>query len=603
MARSSYRPTVSRWTGRHYWKRGLLRITFCLIVFSLVLISFLLGHYTKVTVHEEEHGFTENRAGHLEEQEWKEKTSQLERKEEQQLVSLDNSPSPLQQPLASTVGFQQDSHQQPYDWTGVDFLFPSNNSAAVEPTEYITHPANDQYTVDEKQWNKRNNISEQNQATISLLSNWAEDSASLSSVTSISQVADNNSTYQEAPQFPSREPSNLKTRNISETVGNHSMVESLETVEWINSSSYDKENLQVAFPSLDSQSQSNVSIPSQEWESLHHFGLVLEPVIASKGSEEDWEIVGVDRCFDICRHAKHETLSDVQVSSIVQYSPENDTHSVLLLFHGCKHSARDWFVLPEEVSVVCEALRRNFSVVAFSSADRWSGCWDSFYPAVGNKDVIRVYQSLQDWIVENFANPIGDSQTSLKLYALGVSSGGSFISIFSTFLRQIVAQAIYISPGNFQSFTLSDWTRYPPTCFVHMERDTAFGSFSNVNRSCNLLKQHKIACDILSLDPLPLTPDVFHRKHPNISFTLSQQFFNLLNTTHWLDSQGYLVRDPRELEYSDVWQTLNDPTVERGWKAFQTSMEEILNRAYGVHEMASDRIHQVLDWFLSQHKT
>ncbi|EME28352.1 uncharacterized protein Gasu_41910 [Galdieria sulphuraria] len=526
---------VPRRTAHNYSRRklGLLRITFGVIVFSLLLVSFLLGHNNTLSSKQDDSWLSENKNRQWEDDGRKEPLL-LERKEEQHLVS-ETASSPQQ--WVGTVPSQEGSYQRPSNGTLDLVLFANYNSALEATDDMTTSSSTESYTLDGKQLNSDSNISMQDQATISLLKNpvsLMDNSVSLSNIKPSSvEVVE---TYHDETPFLKPEPSNLvKTRNISETqFNNSSYVDSLELVDWTNISSNYSENLQVALPSLESQGPSNLSFSSQNLNSFYENKLTLNHISSLKSNMEGTEVAKVNGCFDICSYAKHEVLSDVQVSSIVQHSPESDIHSVLLLFHGCKHSARDWFVLPEEVSVVCEALRRNFSVVAFSSVDRWSGCWDSFYPALGNKDVIRVHQSFQEWIFENFVNNQTNSQQaiqSLKLYALGVSSGGSFVSILSTFLRNISAQAIYISPGSFQSFTLFDWNPYPPTFFVHMLKDTTFGSFNHVNSSCNLLTQHKIACRILSLKPVPITADWFHEKIPIISLSLSRQLFDLLNTT------------------------------------------------------------------------
>lgn len=516
-------------------KRAVVRFAFGFIVFTLVFISFLLGHYTKVGG-QEPSTLSENKA----EQEWnkvrEENIQDTWESEHQQFSSKGT--GDYSQPSSETL--QQQQQAAPHDMMA---------DAAWEPKEdgkNGTIGMEQDIIVKVEPWNVH-----PSNTTSSLLS-------------------------ESIPLVAEKSWSENSSRDIPETKSTYG--------------SFDGWNISQTLLELTNSSNVSSSYNSQR----RNVSLILDDKLTIKKNKASDDIAG---CFEMCRQAKHEVFSGVPVSSIFQYPRlgGNGTHSVLLLFHGCEHSAEDWFVLPEEVLVVCEALRRNWSVVAFSSTDRTSGCWDLFYPALGNRDVIRVYQSLQEWIRKYFV-----AADNLQLYALGVSSGGSFVSILSTFLPHISAQAIYMSPGSFLPLSSSfHWTP-PPTCFVHMSKDTTFGSLDNVKKTCDQLSQ--VPCRIVSLDPVPVTPDFFHRKIPNISLSESQQFFQWLNSTEWLDAQGYLVKNPRTLEYTLEYtdNRTGEQQQQQIWKTYQKSIEEILNRAFGVHEMAADDIEEILNWLQQQ---
>jgi len=52
------------------------------------------------------------------------------------------------------------------------------------------------------------------------------------------------------------------------------------------------------------------------------------------------------------------------------------------------------------------------------------------------------------------------------------------------------------------------------------------------------------------------------------------------------------------LEYTD--NRTGEQQQQQIWKTYQKSIEEILNRAFGVHEMAADDIEEILNWLQQQ---
>lgn len=79
---------------------------------------------------------------------------------------------------------------------------------------------------------------------------------------------------------------------------------------------------------------------------------------------------------------------------------------VLLLFHGCTHRGLDWFTFPEESILVQAALRLGYVVVAFTSQDRWNGCWDSSFPPSANTEVLSVKAAYGE-VLGVIANEVG----------------------------------------------------------------------------------------------------------------------------------------------------------------------------------------------------
>merc|ERR1719331_634378 len=148
---------------------------------------------------------------------------------------------------------------------------------------------------------------------------------------------------------------------------------------------------------------------------------------------------------------------------------------VLLLAHGCKHQATDFWPtsvcsrclgLPEELEIVRTALARNVLPVAITSKDRKTGCWRE-------EDISRVEIAIAHlYKVEGL-------DAKFPLYAFGASSGGRFVGslarsevIAPSKLRCRIPQIMgiddevaFTGPGGIS------W-QAPPTLFIHMaERD------------------------------------------------------------------------------------------------------------------------------------
>lgn len=201
-----------------------------------------------------------------------------------------------------------------------------------------------------------------------------------------------------------------------------------------------------------------------------------------------------------------------------QYNAESEVveKGLVLLFHGCTHEAQHWFMLPEERRIVRFFLASGYSVLAFSSLDRSSGCWDNQWPirsSIQNADAQRVIAALSAWLLREYT---AAGQRYPALFTMGASSGGTFTSIISRTLP-IIAQVIQISTGHdaalltvstkpilslpsaqqisADTFTASVLTAtdtlypVPPTMFLHMSKDMHWASLSAINSMKNRMKE------------------------------------------------------------------------------------------------------------------
>lgn len=135
---------------------------------------------------------------------------------------------------------------------------------------------------------------------------------------------------------------------------------------------------------------------------------------------------------------------------------------VVLLLHGCSHTAEVWATGAEERPVVQQLLSARLWPIAVTS---WSsrggdgapgGCWDSFTPMSENENVKTIIATVtavaRRWGVVRAARagpgPAGQPShhmARLPMYAIGASSGAGFLSVVATVV-QFRAAGLYIMP-------------------------------------------------------------------------------------------------------------------------------------------------------------
>jgi len=146
---------------------------------------------------------------------------------------------------------------------------------------------------------------------------------------------------------------------------------------------------------------------------------------------------------------------------------------LVLLAHGCQHSATDFWPhsaswcptctrLPEEVRISSAITAAGWGAIALSSADRQAfRCWSP------ETDGARVVGALARFREEH-------GLARLPLAAIGASSGGAFVLHLARLLplQAIVSQIMAVPPTELQGF---EGGPFPPTLFIHMQRDRRTG--------------------------------------------------------------------------------------------------------------------------------
>ena len=166
----------------------------------------------------------------------------------------------------------------------------------------------------------------------------------------------------------------------------------------------------------------------------------------------------------VCDSSKDNILGklitlDHNIEIVYQVPSEKAIHGVLVLFHGCSHSATDFFQssaeckkcrgLPVEIAVVKAAANEGFFVVSISSSNRDHKCWlprEDIIPVTkGIKHVYEEVLGAKTKIPIMTSSQPSFSKASLSsknidysskhmdppLFILGASSGGSFAGMYA----------------------------------------------------------------------------------------------------------------------------------------------------------------------------
>ena len=279
-----------------------------------------------------------------------------------------------------------------------------------------------------------------------------------------------------------------------------------------------------------------------------------------------------------------------EVEAVFQVPPE--PKGTVLIAHGCAHDAKQFFsqapgcptcsYLPEESKIVQQILDAKYAVIALSSEDEAFRCWNY------EIDAPRVQEAMQSFFGERVA------LRRLPLAAMGFSSGGAFVLRLAEILpvRAVISQIMAIPPKQLPRPS-------PPVFFIHMERDKQIAA---LGEKCvrKLKKNGTLAIQILA-PPIPLNESFFARRIRSMNAATSTAIYNALKPM--LDENHFLIKDPRVSRWrpalrkkpklmkalpgirDGVWDTL-EPDV--------SPISEVLNVAYGMHELTSDFMAQTV---------
>jgi hypothetical protein len=297
---------------------------------------------------------------------------------------------------------------------------------------------------------------------------------------------------------------------------------------------------------------------------------------------------------------------------------------ILWVGHGCSHSHTDFWSadpttcpdclgLPEERAIVQLALEYEFVVVATSSQNRGSKCWSpEDFPIVSQ--VLVTLQRRWGNVVSSSSCLLDSSNQTISsnfppILAFGASSGGGFVethlarhleqhgSRLDVILGQIAARPLDID-------SLQDKTK--PSCIFYLTMNRDEFTDANAVSIVSTLQSHPSSesqqstnvsrtVKHIRLPPLLLANDFFSIRIGEDVYSIddSKVMVGVLRENNFLDQDGYLLQDPRQSD----WRKILEPYAKGGdtLTADKSALSEVLNAAFGMHEMSRDGIREALD--------
>jgi hypothetical protein len=283
---------------------------------------------------------------------------------------------------------------------------------------------------------------------------------------------------------------------------------------------------------------------------------------------------------------------------------------ILVLFHGCQHSALDFwpksencmncFGLPIEKKLVNLALENNYFVLAISSSSDTHKCWvdeDISY-------VTEVFEYIFNIFIKKYHGRKMIESTPFHL--LGASSGGSFVAKLSSSKimindKQLKISSICVQISNMHHY----WQKNnlpSPTLFIHMgimDRNTKL----QIMNTLTLLRNHNVDASELVCSPKSIYPTYFS-DYQVLSIVDSNKLYdNFVDNRILSDKNGafYLLNDPRKSNWRDECSKIIPHIVPEVDSLIQdkSGISELMNVAYGLHEFTDEYFDQTLKWFES----
>jgi hypothetical protein len=301
----------------------------------------------------------------------------------------------------------------------------------------------------------------------------------------------------------------------------------------------------------------------------------------------------------------------------------------VLLFHGCNHDGIDWFELPEEKRIVKYLLQKGFVVISVSSYDRTeSKCWDTYDDGGGGSsgggsiDVDRIVATMPI-LFKEMEQTHNVTSTELPLYGIGASSGGDFVSVLQNHLN-FRGITVMISPGSQRAWMAlkeadddgdRPSTSPPPIriAFVYMPNDTRWASEQQITYNVREYLSN-IPVQTYRCGPIPVTTNLLVERIEGLSTESANIVIRgllRLNIIRMVseepnksdgkndDDGAVLVEDPRRV-WNQIEQVLvNDVHAEPSLLMIE-SIREVLNVAYAYHELTSEHVDKVVQFWLNR---
>lgn len=238
--------------------------------------------------------------------------------------------------------------------------------------------------------------------------------------------------------------------------------------------------------------------------------------------------------------------------------------------------------LAEEQRLRKAVLSRRIALISISSLDRnGTKCWHELKND-GGENVATIIKAVI----------VRQGLLRLPFYVIGASSGGSMALNMPRLLN---TKGVYVQVRGVDNdmLTLPNKRKYPPTAFVHMPEDTRNGALIGAN--INFLRQAGVPVLEVRVYPRPVTVEFLTSRSPPVTRKIAADVITALTDYGLLDEDGYVLRAPRPKMAN--WAPVAKPFVGNlSLVRDQSDIGELVNLAYGHHELVSDEAEAVLAW-------
>ncbi len=280
------------------------------------------------------------------------------------------------------------------------------------------------------------------------------------------------------------------------------------------------------------------------------------------------------------------TNTNVAESNTYRYFPPN-YKALIIFYHGAGGTASGWLDGSKvETNLFCRsAAEQGFALFAPESIDRTTKKWASTAYAT-NSDVANVHEMLDSLKLMGILSP------TTPIYGVSMSEGGGILSQIA-YYDNYKAEAIYCNDGLGQAINTSTI----PTIFPYQRWDT-LGTQGNikiqyVTASYDTLIANGVAAEFPINYPSPIFKTRFWRIQGVDSLT-SLTYYNWFKTNNLLNSNDFLIKDPRDTPAGSAWQS---PFA----SAFGTSKvpdaDDQLYTCFTEHKFTNDFTYKTLRFF------
>jgi len=286
--------------------------------------------------------------------------------------------------------------------------------------------------------------------------------------------------------------------------------------------------------------------------------------------------------FDVTVKAEYKDASPWTIPSVLTYIPQEHI-GVIFLFHGkdgCASCIANAVVMKPFIT---EAIARGYGIVIPEKLRHEEPTWDSEPEPDLNVDMVRISGIRKDLIDR------GRIYESDPIYLMGLSAGGNFASLFDETAQlaldfPVDSMVLVLSPGYPDKMAVSE----VPTLLALAENDT------NLNLDAGLTVFHSLVSRDVTAQAVIARAMPIHSHYfwsiDGINATDSQAIVGALDNAGFLNGQGFLVDNPRYLNWQAIIPApFNEPN-------FEGAINGYLFQAYAEHMMRDTFVNRIFSF-------